>query len=77
LWHGAGPGTIALGFTNQGGTLSVDGMLFVNGQTWAHCVDAVASLVGLDRGDLLSAEEIAAIDCRRSPHRIIINEPQS
>jgi hypothetical protein len=51
--------------------------LFVNGQTWAHCVDAVASLVGLDRGDLLSAEEIAAIDCRRSPHRIIINEPQS
>jgi phosphoketolase len=70
-----GARTVALGFANQGGTLSVDGMLFVNGQTWAHCLDAVASLVGWNREDLLSAEEIAAVDRRRSPHGIVISEP--
>jgi len=72
-----GPGTIALGFSNQGGTLSVEGLLFVNGSTWAHCLDAVARLVGLDRGDLLTAEEIAALDHRRSPHGVIISEGSS
>jgi hypothetical protein len=50
-------------------------MLFVNGQTWAHCLDAVATLVGRDRGDLLSAEEIAAVDHRRSPHGVVFGEP--
>jgi phosphoketolase len=69
-----GRGTTALGFANQGGTLSVEGLLFVNGSTWAHCLDAVARLVGLDRRDLLTAEEIAALDRRRSPHGIVIKE---
>ncbi len=67
-----GPGTIALGFSNQGGTLSVEGLLFVNGSTWAHCLDAVASVLGLRRGDLLTGDEVAALDHRRSPHGIIM-----
>jgi phosphoketolase len=70
-----GARTVALGFVNQGGTLSVAGMLFVNGQTWAHCLDAVVTLVGRDRGDLLTAEEIAAVDRRRSPHGVVIGDP--
>jgi hypothetical protein len=68
--------TAALGFANQGGTLSVDGMLFVNGQTWAHCLDAVASLVGRDRADFLTADEIAVLDRRRSPHGVLIGGPE-
>jgi phosphoketolase len=71
-----GDGTAALGFANQGGTLSVDGMLFVNGQSWAHCLDAVVSLLGGDRADLLSADEIAALERRRSPHGVVIDEPR-
>src|SRR5262245_1153807 len=67
--------TVALGFGNHGWTLDVDGMLFVNGQTWAHCLDAVASLTGRRREDLLTAEELAAIDRRRTPHGVIISDP--
>lgn len=52
----------------------MQGLLFVNGSTWAHCLDAVARLVGLDRSGLLTAEEIAALDRRRSPHGVIISE---
>jgi phosphoketolase len=69
-----GPGTLALGFSNHGGTLSVDGLMFVNGSTWAHCLRAVAQLLGHDRRDLLTAEEIDALDRRRSPHGVIIDE---
>jgi len=67
--------TVGLGFRNHGGTLNVDGMLFVNGQTWAHCLDAVASLTGRRREDLLTAEEIAALDRRRTPRGVIISDP--
>ena len=66
-----GARTIALGFLNQGGTLSVGGMLFMNRATWAHCLDAVDSLLGLRRDDLLASDEIAALDRRRSPEGVI------
>ena len=66
-----GPSTLALGFTNQGGTLSVGGLLFVNRATWAHGVEAVASLLKLPREDLLEHEEIAALDHRAIPDGII------
>jgi phosphoketolase len=68
-----GPGTIALGFTNHGGTLSVQGLLFINGSTWAHCLDAVGRLVGVDRSTLLTDDEMAALDGRRSPHGVVID----
>jgi phosphoketolase len=63
--------TVALGFINRGGTLDVDGMLFVNRQTWAHCVDAVCGLIGVPRAELLSEPELEALDHRRSPHGVL------
>jgi phosphoketolase len=63
--------TRALGFANQGGTLSVAGMLFVNRATWAHCVDAVAAVVGLARGELLTGEEIAVLEHRAVPDEML------
>lgn len=67
-----GPATAGLGFLDRGGTLGLGGMLFVNRATWAHCLDAVASLLGLPRETLLSADEAAALDRRASPHGVVI-----
>ena len=64
--------TVGLGYVNQGATLSVDGMLFVNRSSWAHAVDAAARLLDVPRGDLLTDEELAALDHRRSPEGVII-----
>ena len=70
LWRQAP--TTALGFTNHGGTLDVGGMLFVNGATWAHAVAAAARLLEIDRGQLLTGEEQAALDHHRSPEGVIV-----
>jgi phosphoketolase len=67
-----GAETLGLGFTNQGGTLSVAGMLFVNRATWAHALEAVASLLKVPREDLLEPEEIAALDHRAAPDGVVI-----
>jgi len=67
----SGPETAALGFRNHGGTLSVGGMLHVNRATWAHCLEAVAPLLRIDRSVLLSPEEMAALDGERAPEGII------
>jgi phosphoketolase len=67
-----GARTAALGFVNHGGTLSVEGMLFVNASTWAHAVAAAGRLLDIERGELLTAEEQAALDHRRSPEGVII-----
>ena len=67
-----GARTAALGFVNHGGTLNVEGMLFVNGSTWAHAVAAAGRLLGIERAELLTAEEQAALDHRRSPEGVII-----
>jgi phosphoketolase len=72
-----GERTVALGFQNRGGTLDVDGLLFVNRSTWAHVVDAVARLIGSDRRSLLEPAEIDALDGRVSPHGAVIPEPES
>ena len=67
-----GPLTVGLGFTNHGGTLDTGGMLFVNGVTWAHALDAVARLLAMDRAALLTDPERAALDGRASPHGVLI-----
>jgi phosphoketolase len=67
----AGPRCASLGFNNAGGTLGLDGMLFVNRCSWAHCVDAVAGLLGVDRRQLLEREELEALDRQRSPEGVI------
>jgi phosphoketolase len=68
-----GSQTVALGFINQGGTLSTAGMLLVNHCTWAHVVAQVARLFGLAGEDLLSPEEWQALEGKRAPHGIIID----
>jgi phosphoketolase len=67
-----GASTVGLGFTNQGGTLSIDGMLFVNRTSWAHAVEAAAGLLELPREALLDEAERAALDGRSSPEGVIV-----
>src|SRR5262245_42160582 len=66
-----GERTVALGFIDQGATLDVDGMLFVNRSTWAHAVDAAGRLLDIPRDVLLTADEQAALDHRCSPEGVI------
>ena len=66
-----GPRTVGLGFVNQGGTLDVQGMLFVNRATWAHVLAAVACALETPRTELLTAAEIAALDHAASPEGIV------
>jgi phosphoketolase len=67
-----GDRTAALGFVNQGGTLSIGGMMFVNRCTWAHVLVECARTAGLVREDLLNADELAALDGRATPEGVII-----
>ncbi|MCS6925075.1 MAG: xylulose 5-phosphate 3-epimerase [Candidatus Binatia bacterium] len=69
-----GPHTSGLGYINQGGTLNTPGMLFVNRCTWAHCLAEVARLLDLPPTHVLSAQEIAALEGKCSPHGVIIPE---
>jgi len=66
-----GMATAGLGYASAGGTLGVEGLLFVNRCSWAHCVDAVARMLGIARETVLDPEEIAALDHRRSPDGVI------
>lgn len=56
-----------LGYRNRGGTLDEAGMLFANQASWAHVLEAAAALLGKPLGDLLSAEEQAAVQGRGEP----------
>jgi phosphoketolase len=69
-----GPATVGLGYTNHGGTLSTQGMVFVNRCSWAHCLREAGQLLQLPEADLLSTEERQALDGKRSPHGVIIPE---
>ncbi|GIW54658.1 MAG: hypothetical protein KatS3mg082_1062 [Nitrospiraceae bacterium] len=72
-----GPRTSGLGYINEGGTLNTPGMLFVNRCTWAHALLEAARLLELPSERLLSAEELEALDGRRSPHGVIVPEVSS
>jgi phosphoketolase len=67
-----GERTVGLGFVNHSGTLSVAGMLFVNRSSWAHVLAECARVAGLNREDLLTADELAALDGRATPEGVII-----
>ncbi len=69
-----GARTAGLGYINHGGTLSTPGMFFVNRCSWAHCVKAAASLLGLALDQVLTNDERQALDGKRSPHGVIIPE---
>lgn len=64
--------TIFLGYTNHGGTLDTNGMLFVNRQSWAHIVRASSRVLDIDLAELLAADEIAALNGHASPQGLII-----
>jgi phosphoketolase len=67
----------ALGYTAQGGTLTTEGLMFVNRCTWAHGVAEVARLLEMERGELLTGDELAALDGRRAPAGIVIAAPEA
>jgi phosphoketolase len=69
-----GSATVGLGYTNHGGTLSTQGLSFVNRCSWAHCLREAARLLQLPEADLLSTEERQALDGKRSPHGVIVSD---
>ena len=72
-----GPGTVGLGFVNHGGTLSIEGLLFVNRASWAHVLAAAAHVLGLPRERLLDPAECAALDGQASPEGVVVPGPAS
>lgn len=60
----------AIGFINNGGTLGVDGMLFVNKCSFAHIVRQVEEMLKL-KTSLLTNKENSALDGMVSPDGII------
>ena len=64
--------TRCLGFLGNGGTLQVSGMLFVNRCTWAHVLVQVAEALGISRDDLLTTDELEAIDGKASPEGRVV-----
>lgn len=68
---GTGQSTTALGYTAAGGTFDTKGLLFANRSSWADIVAAAARLLRYDVRRLLSEDERAAIERRRSPHGVI------
>lgn len=64
-----------LGFRNRGGTLDVSGMLFANGCTWAHIVEAAVAVTGIALSDVLNDQEIAAIEGHGDPH-VVMTAPR-
>ncbi|MBS3907425.1 MAG: xylulose 5-phosphate 3-epimerase [Syntrophaceae bacterium] len=63
--------TAALGFINQGGTLNVSGMLFINRCTYGHILSETARVLGMDQEKLLTSEELAALSGKASPEGIL------
>jgi phosphoketolase len=59
--------TRVLGYRNRGGTLDEAGMLFANQASWAHVLEAAAALLDKPLGELLKAEEQAAVQGRGDP----------
>jgi phosphoketolase len=60
-----------LGFINRGGTLDTEGMLFANRCSWAHQLQSAASLLQMPIEELMSVEEIAAVEGRGNPQVIM------
>jgi phosphoketolase len=63
--------TGALGFINQGGTLNVPGMLFVNRCNWGHILMEAARILGIFEEELLTSNELATLEGKASPEGIL------
>ncbi len=66
-----GKQTIFLGYTNHGGTLNTEGMLFVNRQNWGHIVRACARSLNILIEKLLSHSELEALHGKKNPQGIL------
>ena len=64
--------TRCLGFRNRGGTLDTAGMLFANGQTWAHIVAEACTAMETDRAGFLSSEEMLALSGKGDPRHVMV-----
>ena len=64
--------TRGLGYLGHGGTLTAPGLLFINRSTWAHVLAATAQALEVPREDLLTPEEIAALDGKATPEGVIV-----
>jgi hypothetical protein len=58
---------VGLGFSNRGGTVDTLGMLFVNRTSWAHVLQASASLLETPLERWLEGEELAALRGETAP----------
>jgi len=56
-----------LGYSNQGGTLCENGLLYANGCMWAHVLQAVAEVSDIALEGLLSPAEQSALQGKQSP----------
>jgi phosphoketolase len=56
-----------LGYRNRGGTLDEPGMLFANQASWGHVLEAAAQVLDKPLGELLTAEELAAVQGHGDP----------
>lgn len=66
--------TRALGYISRGGTFDVPGMLFANRCTWAHAVDAAASVVAhWQRDALFGQEQREALDGIGDPRVLMVS----
>ena len=65
-----GKNTVFLGYTNHGGTLDTDGMLFVNRLSWAHIVRVAAHSLYINPAEVLEPEEIDALEGRVNPQSV-------
>jgi phosphoketolase len=64
--------TSGLGYINQGGTLDVNGLMFINRCTWAHILLETARVLALSREELLTADELAALEGKAVPELILV-----
>ena len=63
----------ALGYLGAGGTLDVDGLLYVNRSSWAHVLRALARVRRRStRRPISTPRERAALDGRRNPTGVIV-----
>jgi hypothetical protein len=62
-----GASTAGLGYVSHGGTLTVEGLLYVNRCTWAHVLQSLARLRSVEETVYLTREEFEALHGRRSP----------
>jgi phosphoketolase len=72
-----GQATVAHGYVNRGGTLTTEGLLFVNRSSWAHVVESAARLLRRPVETLLEPDEVDALAGRRSPEGVIVPPPHA